>query len=325
MHRGLTIACGVLALVLLGGWLISRPATTPASGTTEAPSQNHAPVDAPARMTSASQSMKAPPVDGMPASAAPAAAPIKKTLGDRLALGVEALDSWVALETAREVARCATLQQDVQLLDERMGREEAGAYKSKMLRDKEALMALERNCQTLPAEIRTQGDALQLRARLLRHAYASHVPGAAAELLVIPQQFAGLPAHELRERAAEDARSGDIPTLTAWALLTAQAGDLESRDFKVFAFALQRAAGNPALKDEVSQAQAVYARVLERYWAKRYPDQTQSRPLGFNMDKQGVLFYPQGFDEPRDPAYLAQARAMDAALASAMQRMRKSV
>lgn len=320
MHRGLTLAGGALALALLGGWL----ATTSTSPTPAMPAQNRIAADAPNPVASAAQNTRASPVDGMPARSAPVAGAVKKTLGDSLAMGVESLDPLMALETARAVARCASLQQDVQQLDERMGREEAGAYKTQMLRDKEALMAQEGNCQTLPADIRTQGDAFQLRARLLRHAYAAHVPGAAAELLGVPQQFAGLPINELSDRAAEDARAGDIPTLAAWALLKAQADDLESRDFKVFAFALQRASGNPALKEEVSQAQALYARVLERYWAKRYPDQKQSRPLGFNMDKQGVLLYPQGFDEPRDPAYLAQARAMDAALANAVQRMRKT-
>lgn len=323
MSRGLAIVIGALLLILLSGWLASRSLVTHTQLALPQPPQNPAPAQSSKSEVAPDQSMRAPHEEGVAANSGTAAVAAAQPLGERLALGVEALQPAIALETARVLARCATLQQDFQLLEERMSREEAGAYKERMMRDREALMAQERNCQTLPAGIRTQGDELQLRSRLLRHAYAARVPGAAAELLGIPQQFAGIPVGELRDRTAEDARAGDIPTLTAWALLKAQAGDLESPDFKVFAFALQRAAGNPELEHEVSQAQAVYARVLEQYWAKRYPEQKQTRPLGFNMDKQGVFLYPQGFEEPRDTAYLAQARAMDAVLASTVHRMRK--
>ena len=212
---------------------------------------------------------------------------------------------------------------DFQLLDERIAREEAGAYKTKMLRDREALMALERNCQTLPADVRTLGDEFQLRSQLLRHAYAAHVPGAAVELLSLPQQFAGVPAGELKEQAMQDARAGDLPTLSAWVLLKAQADDLETPDVKVYAFALQRAARIPDLKDAVAPAQAVYAGVLEQYWAKHYPDSRSAPPAGFNTDSKGVFLYPKGFDEPKDAAYQAQAKALDAALIHALRRRGK--
>lgn len=326
LSRGIAIPIGALVLILVGGWFAKFPenATTPLAPSQR--SQNAAQGQRSEQAAMLDQGVRAPQEARVPATPAtpetPASTP-SKSLGDRLVMGVDALQPAMALETARLLARCATLQQDLQFLEERIGREAAGAYKEKMLREKEALLAQERNCQTLPASVRTQGDELQLRGSLLRQAYSARVPGAAAELLGIPQQFAGVPANQLKERAAEDARAGDLPTLTAWALLTAQTGDLESPAFKVFAFALQRASSNPELQSEVSLTQAVYARVLEQYWAKRYPEQTQAYPLGFNMDSKGALLYPKGFEEPRDSAYLAQARAMDEALARAVHRSRK--
>lgn len=264
-----------------------------------------------------------PHPEGVASAPAPAASVAGPSLGDRLASGIEALPPEMALETARILPRCSRLSMDFQLLDQRIAREGGGDYKTKMLRDREALMALERNCQTLPAHVRTLGDEFQLRSQLLRHAYAARVPGAAVELLSLPQQFAGVPAGELKEQAMQDARAGDLPTLSAWLLLKAQAGDLESPDVKVYAFALQRAARMPDLKDAVAPAQALYARVLDEYWAKRDPASRSTPPAGFNTDSQGVFLYPTGFDEPKDAAYLAQAQAMDATLIQALRRKGK--
>lgn len=246
------------------------------------------------------------------------------TLGDSLAMGVDAMQPELALSSARVLVRCVNLPLDIELVEGRIAREQAGAYKERLLRERESMMAMERNCQTLPADIRTVGDAHQLRARLLRRAYIAHVPGAAMELLDVPQQFAELPVEALKARAAEDAAAGDVPTLTSWALLKAKDGDLESQESKVYAFALQRAARNPELKDEVAQAQAVYARVLEHYWAKRYPEQKSVNSAGFGLDAQGAFLYPNGFDEPRDEGYQAKARSLDAALRAAIRKRRQS-
>lgn len=320
-HRGTVLAIGSLVLVLslIVAWEASRP-TSPASSPSVQASVAAEGAEMPRPPAASGLSPASSHPEGVASAPAPAASVASPSLGDRLAAGIEALPPEVALETARLLPRCSRLPLDCQLLDERLAREEAGAYKTKMLRDREALMALERNCQTLPADVRTLGDEFQLRSQLLRHAYAAHVPGAAVELLSLPQPFAGVPAGELKEQAMQDARAGDLPTLSAWVLLKAQADELETPDVKVYAFALQRAARMPELKEAVAPAQALYAQVLEQYWAQHHPDSRSAPPAGFNTDSQGVFLYPKGFDEPKDAAYVAQAKAMEAALIHALRR-----
>lgn len=63
--------------------------------------------------------------------------------------------------------------------------------------------------------------------------------------------------------------------------------------------------------------------MLEQHWAKHYPDARSAFQAGFNTDSQGVFLYPKGFDEPKDEAYLAQAKALDAALIHALRRRGK--
>lgn len=319
---GILLAGSALALGMLGAWVASRP-QPPASARPDQAEARPAAVER-LRPSASEAPAQAAVLPGQQAMAsAPAASVGSRSLGDRLAAGVEALPPEEALMVARLLRRCVNLPMDFQLLDMRLGREEAGASKTKMLREREALMALERNCQTLPAEVRTWGDEFQLRSRLLRHAYAAHEPGAAADLLSMPKQFAGVPASELKERVLQDARAGDLPTLSAWVLLNAQTDELETPEMKVLAFALQRAARLPELKEAVAQTQAVYTQVLEEYWAKRHPEAHSARPVGFNTDAHGAFLYPQGFDEPTDAAYLAQAQAMDAALIRAWRRRGK--
>ncbi|MEO3712505.1 hypothetical protein [Roseateles flavus] len=321
--KTLAIALGAAALVL-GGYVLMETYVRPSapgrdSAVPSAQVAQAAPL-MPEHGTQHGQQRRIDPVQA-PLQDKPKVA---LTLGDSLAMGVDAMQPELALSSARVLVRCVNLPLDIELLEGRIAREQAGAYKERMLRERESLMAMEWNCQTLPADIRTVGDAHQLRARLLRRAYSAHVPGAAMELLDIPQQFAELPIEALKARAAEDAAAGDVPTLTSWALLQAKDGDLESLETKLFAFALQRAARNPEIKDEVAQAQAVYARVLEQYWAKRHPEQRSVNSAGFGTDAQGAFLYPNGFDEPRDAGYQANARSMDAALIAAIRKKRTS-
>jgi hypothetical protein len=244
------------------------------------------------------------------------------TIGEQLAHGIESMSPAQAFQTAIAVPRCGRLSFDLNLIDGRIAREPEGAAKVRLRKEKEGLMALMPNCQTIPAEYQTLGGEYQLRARLLKHAYAASISGSAAQLMQIPEQFSGVPATELRERANHDALGGDVQTM-ATLLMKADSGSLDDQDLKMFAFALQRAARDPELRAYVETTQALFSQVLEERWQPRTPGVKPVSPQGFKVDSQGAFLYPQGYEEPRDEAYRTRAKELDAALAKTARIARK--
>lgn len=245
------------------------------------------------------------------------------TIGEQLARGIESMSPAQAFQTAMVVPRCGRLAFDLTVVDGQIAREPEGAAKARLRKERDGLVALMPNCQTIPVEYQTLGGEYQLRARLLRHAYAGGISGSAAQLMQIPDEFSGFSAGELRERANNDARGGDVQTMAAL-LMKADARSLDDQDLKLFAFALQRAARDPELRAYVETTQVLFSQVLEDRWQPRTPGVKPASSQGFRVDSQGVFLYPQGYEEPRDEAYRSRAKELDAALAKAARAGRKS-
>lgn len=247
---------------------------------------------------------------------------VAPTLGDSLAVGVDALPPGHALELARVLARCAMfpILARANMMDAARVRDSGD--RQRVQSQKEELDALERNCQTVPAVFQNIGSEQELRAKLLKRAYISGEPGAAAELMKLPENIAGVSATELRDHAFSDARKGDLKTMADLLMRSTEYG-VGDEELKLYAFALQRAVRQPALRDAVEQTQILFSSTLDARWKKQHIEASAQNQRGFNVDEHGVFLYPKGYEEPSDEAYKAKARALDEALARVAHQQRK--